>query len=215
MARWLRRARGAVGMGVTWAVGWALFGLLIGVTSVFTPWLPWDAFFGFFDAPLPALAVPGFVGGALFSFVLGVIGRRRRFDELSLAAFTAWGAFGGLLLSLVPATMVGVGLATLGRDEFGVWDITAVIALPLILLCAASAAGSLLLARRGERAFGETAHALELGAETRRAAGGAQHPRAALERGRVPDVLTVPAGEQRDPVAGVVPSEVDDRARGS
>jgi hypothetical protein len=59
---------------------------------------------------LPALAVPGFVGGACFSVVLGIAGRRRRFEDLSLSRFAAWGALGGLLLSLVPAAMVAVGL---------------------------------------------------------------------------------------------------------
>ncbi|MDH4348941.1 MAG: hypothetical protein OEW17_09055, partial [Gemmatimonadota bacterium] len=102
MSQWQRRIRGAVGMGLTWALAWALVGLLIGVTSNLLPGLPWDAFFEVFDAPLPALAIPGFVGGALFSMVLGIAGRRRRFAELSLPRFAAWGAVGGLLLSLVP-----------------------------------------------------------------------------------------------------------------
>jgi len=151
MKNWLRRLRGAVGMGLTWAAGWAIVGLLIGVTSILLPGLPWDSFFEFFDAPLPALAVPGFVGGALFSIVLGVAARRRRFDELSLPRFAAWGALGGFLLSLVPATMVAVGLATLNRPDTGLWQITAVIAVPFTLLSAASAAGSLLLARKAEK----------------------------------------------------------------
>src|SRR5262245_33226606 len=110
-------------MGLTWAVGWALFGLLIGVTSKLLPGLPWHYFFDVFDAPLPALAVPGFVGGALYSVVLGIAGRNRRFNELSLPRVTAWGAIGGLLLSLVPAAMVSVGLATLNRPGFGAWQL--------------------------------------------------------------------------------------------
>lgn len=150
MKKWLKRVRGAVGMGLTWAAGWAFAGMLIGIASLILPGLPWDAFFEVFDAPLPALAVPGFVGGALFSVVLGIAGRRRRFSELSLAAFTAWGALGGLLLSLVPATMVILGLATLAADIPSVWPITALISGPLTLLSAVSAAGSLLLARRAE-----------------------------------------------------------------
>ncbi len=71
MTPWLRRARGAIGIGLTWAAAWAaawaVTGLLIGVTSVLTPWLPWGGFFAVFDAPLPALAVPGVVGGTLWS----------------------------------------------------------------------------------------------------------------------------------------------------
>ena len=151
MKRWLKRARGAIGMGITWAAAWAVLGLIIGVTSVLLPGLPWwDAFFEVFDAPLPALAIPGFVGGTIFSVVLGVAGRRHRFDDLSLPRVAAWGAVGGLLLGLVPAAMVGVGLASTEGSDSTIWQTTAAIVGPLIILCAASAAGSLLLARRAQ-----------------------------------------------------------------
>jgi hypothetical protein len=160
--QWLRRIRGAVGMGLTWAAAWALFGVLIGVASIVLPGLPWGAFFELFDAPLPALAVPGFVGGVLFAVVLGVAGRRRRFDELSLPRFAAWGALGGLLLGLVPAALITVGLGTL-RAGLDLWPLTVMIGGPLTLLGTASAAGSLLLARRAqdrELPAGEAARAL-------------------------------------------------------
>jgi hypothetical protein len=147
---WIRPIRGAVGMALTWAVAWALVGLLIGVTSRLLPGLPWDRFFEVFDAPLPALAIPGFIGGALFSAVLGIAARRRRFDELSLPRFAAWGAFGGLLLSLIPAAFAVVGLLSVQGGELGLWQLTAVIAGPLVLLSAVSASGSLLLARKAE-----------------------------------------------------------------
>ena len=151
MKSWLKRVRGAIGMGLTWAAAWAILGLLIGVTSVLLPGLPWwDAFFDVFDAPLPALAVPGFIGGAIFSVVLGIAGRRRRFGELSLPRFTAWGAVGGLLLGLLPAAMVGVGLASTEGSDTSIWQFTAAIVGPLTVLCAASAAGSLVLARRAQ-----------------------------------------------------------------
>lgn len=147
---WLRRIRGAIGMGLTWALGWAVVGILIGVTSKITPFLPWDRFFAVFDAPLPAMAVPGFFGGAFFSIVLGVAGRGRRFSELSLLRFTAWGAVGGLLLSLFPAALVAVGLAST-NPGYSLWRTTAVIGGPLILLSAASAWGMLKLARVSEK----------------------------------------------------------------
>ncbi|HEX9165490.1 MAG TPA: hypothetical protein VF862_06240 [Gemmatimonadales bacterium] len=151
MNPWLRRFRGAVGMGLTWALGWAVVGLGIGVASLLLPGLPWHRFFDVFDAPLPALAVPGFVGGALFSLVLGVAGRHRRFEELSLPRFAAWGALGGVLLSLVPAAMVAVGLASIGDSGRGLWQLTALVAGPFALLSAGSAASTLLLARRAEQ----------------------------------------------------------------
>ena len=136
-------------MGLTWAAGWALVGVLIGVTSRLLPGLPWDAVFEVFDAPLPALAIPGFVGGALFSVVLGIAGRRRRFDQLSLPGFAAWGAVGGLLLSLVPAAWVAVGLGSLSRPDGSLWRLTE--AIPLALLSAVSAAGTLAVARMSEK----------------------------------------------------------------
>lgn len=147
MTGWLRRARGAIGMGVTWAIGWAVAGILIGVSSILLPFLPWNAFFRVFDAPLPALALPGFIAGIFFSFVLGVAGRRRRFSELSLPVFAAWGAVGGLMVSLVPGTMAAVGLATLAVPAL---PLTIAIAIPSVILGAASAAVTLALARRAQ-----------------------------------------------------------------
>ena len=89
MKTWVRRVRGATGVGLTWAVAWAFVGLLIGLASNLLPGLPWNAFFDVFDAPLPALAIPGFLGGAFFSLVLGIAERRRRFDQLSVLRFAA------------------------------------------------------------------------------------------------------------------------------
>lgn len=151
MKKWLRRVRGAVGMGIAWAAGWAIAGLLIGVSSVLLPGLPWDRFFEVFDAPLPALAVPGFFGGVFFSTVLGIAGRRRRFGELSLPRFIAWGAAGGVLLTLFPVALVAVGLASTAGSDTSLWQGLAVVGGPFILLSAASAAGTLLLARKAER----------------------------------------------------------------
>lgn len=150
MTRWLKRLRGALGMGVTWAVIWAATGVLIGVTSRLFPGRFWDGFFAVFDAPLPALAVPGFVGGVLFALVLGVASRHRRFAELSMPRFAALGALGGLLLSLVPDAMVALGLATL--ETPGVpWQLAAIITVPLTGMSALSASGSLMLARRAQQ----------------------------------------------------------------
>lgn len=134
-------------MGLTWAAAWAVGGVLIGVSSVVLPFLPWDAFFAIFDAPLPALAVPGFFGGAIFSLVLGIAARRRRFDDLSLARFGLWGAIGGLLLLAVPTTLIALASGSLVQ----VGTAVAVLSAPFALLGAASAAGTLAIARRAER----------------------------------------------------------------
>ena len=151
MTKWLRSIRGAVGMGLTWAVAWAIAGLLIGISSRLLPFLPWDSFFAVFDAPLPALAIPGFVAGGLFSVVLGIAARRRRFEELSVPRFAVWGALGGVLLTLFPFALVAVGLASTEGSRFSAGQVIATIAGPFIVLSAASAAGSLWLARRAAR----------------------------------------------------------------
>jgi LytS/YehU family sensor histidine kinase len=143
-------------MGLTWAAGWALVGLLIGVISGLLPGLPWDRFFAVFDAPLPALAIPGFVGGVLFSVVLGIAARRRRFEELSLARFAVLGAFGGLLLSLVPAALEAAGLLSGARPDGELWRLTATISVPFMLLSAVSAAATLALARKASRNSSES-----------------------------------------------------------
>jgi hypothetical protein len=139
MKRWLRRIRGAIGMGLTWAVGWSLTGVLIGVA--WNLGVPMEWFIRVFDAPLPALAVPGFFAGTTFSVVLGIAGRRRRFDELSLPKFAAWGAAGGLMLGLVPIAAAGAGMS----------GATMAVALgTLTLLSGASATVSLAVARRAD-----------------------------------------------------------------
>ena len=147
---WLRRMRGAIGMGVTWALGWGAVGVLIGVASILLPFLPWDAFFRVFDAPLPALAVPGFFAGMFFSIVLGIAGRNRRFRDLSLAPFAAWGAVGGVLLTLFPFALVAVGLASREGSKVSTAQILMAAGVPFVLLSAASAAVTLLVARRAE-----------------------------------------------------------------
>jgi hypothetical protein len=147
---WVRRFRGTIGMGITWAVGWGLVGLLIGLGSIVTPFLPWEAFFNVFDAPLLTLAIPGFFGGVLSSMVLGIAGRNRRFDELSLPWFVLVGAFGGLLLAIFPAVLVTVGLATLNPNAPGLLALTGILGVPMALLGSASAAGTLVLARKAE-----------------------------------------------------------------
>ena len=143
MKKWLRRMRGAVGMGLVWGVAWGLCGVAIALVAKLIPGALDPS-----DAPLPALAYPGFIGGVLFSIVLGVAGRRRRFSDLSVRQFALWGALGGLLLSLVPAAMVAVGLA---HANASLWLITGAIVGPFTVLCAGSAAGSLMLAKRVER----------------------------------------------------------------
>ena len=143
MKRWLRRIRGALGLGLTWGIVGFTIGM--GIELIQNVWPnPLGSAVDIWPA---ALAYPGLLGGVAFSTVLGIAGRRRRFDELSLPRFAAWGAVGGLVVSLFPAAMVAMGLAT---PNIPVWQITAGLAGPCILGGAVAAAGSLALARVAE-----------------------------------------------------------------
>ena len=129
MKKWVERIRGAIGIGLTWAAAWFAAGLaLLLVVGFGAADVPFPLFFGFL----------GFLAGATFSGVVGVLGRRRRFDQMSLPRFAAWGALGGLLLS--GALMLAMGPA----DVLVVGPVFGIAG-------AISAAGTLMLARRAEK----------------------------------------------------------------
>lgn len=143
MKRWLRRVRGAVGMGLTWGVAGFLVGS--GIEMIHNLWpTPFGSMVDIWPA---ALGYPAFLGGLGFSTVLGIAGRRRRFDELSLPRFAVWGAVGGLMVSLIAAAVVAMDSAT---PSIPLWQITAVLAAPLTVGGAIAASGSLALARLAE-----------------------------------------------------------------
>lgn len=127
MRQWLRRVRGAIGIGLTWALAW--FGAGVVLLLIVGP--------GAADVPFPlGFGLLGFLAGAAFSGVLGIVEGRRRFDQLSLPRFAGWGAVGGLLLSgifVVAADLGGEAILMLGPV--------------FALFSAACAAGSLTLAR--------------------------------------------------------------------
>jgi hypothetical protein len=129
MGKWLRRIRGTVGMGLTWAVAWSAAGLV-------PRWV-----FGFnTDAPFPLIfGVLGFIAGVIFSGLLMLTEGRRGFDEMKLSRFAAWGAVGGVLLSAIFTRA-----ASLGAGD------VLVIAPTFAVACAVCASGSLALARRAK-----------------------------------------------------------------
>lgn len=143
MKSWLRRIRGALGMGLTWGATGFVAGMAIELIHNLWP-NPIGAAVDIWPA---VLAYPAFLGGVAFSVVLGIAGRRRRFDELSVPVVAAWGAVGGVLVSLAPAAMVAVGLAS---ANLPVGQITLALLGPFTVGGAVAAAGSLLMARRAE-----------------------------------------------------------------
>ncbi len=138
MRKWLRRMRGTVLMGLTWALIWAPVGLLIGM--IVDP----D---GAMDEPWILVGtLPGFLAGVIFSVVLGVAARRHKLDDLSVAQVGGWGALAGLLLGLLPLL-----LGDHGPDKPRVLPLDLVIVGAITLLSTISAAGSLVLARKAAR----------------------------------------------------------------
>ena len=139
MKKWLRRLRGAIGMGLTWALAWfgagmiIMLGLLL-LTGDTGADVPYPLGFGAF----------GFVAGITFSGVLGLVEGRRRFDEMSLPRFAGWGAVGGVLLSIIFV----LGVAFLEDITF----LSNLVVLGPVFGAAgaACAAGSLALARMAE-----------------------------------------------------------------
>ncbi|HLV27331.1 MAG TPA: hypothetical protein VKZ41_13570 [Gemmatimonadales bacterium] len=149
MTNFLKQLRGALGMGLTWALGWAAAGIAVGAASLLLPFLPWwDTFFRVFDAPLPALAIPGFAGGIIFGGVLAVGARHSTLAELAFPHVLMWGALAGVMLSLVPAAMVAAGLASLGSSVADLWQLTGTIMGPLTLFSTISAMVTFVLARK-------------------------------------------------------------------
>ena len=123
----LRRIRGAIGMGFTWAAAWFAVG--------FVPrWV-----FGIEgDLPFPLLfGGLGLIAGVSFSGLLVLTEGRRRFDQMSLPRFAAWGALGGLLLSALFVRGTSYG-----------WGEVLAISTTFALASAVCASGSLAMARR-------------------------------------------------------------------
>ncbi len=75
MKKWHRHLRGTVRMALTWAVLGALAGALVELLNDMSPGgLPLASLF---DVWPPVLAIAGFLGGALVSSALRLVGRSR------------------------------------------------------------------------------------------------------------------------------------------
>lgn len=96
----LRKLRGMLGVGLTWAVGWAIImfivGSIIGIVdpdSIDPGEEPWRM----------ALMVStvGFISGSAFALIFSSAERRKSIRELSVLRSAFWGALGGAALPLL------------------------------------------------------------------------------------------------------------------
>ncbi len=84
MNRWLRRIRGSLGIGLTWAA----VGFGVGAVLELLSGAPVNG--ALFENAFQA-AVMGFINGVAFSAVLRIAEGRRTFEEMSLWRFAGWG----------------------------------------------------------------------------------------------------------------------------
>lgn len=133
MKGWARRIRGAIGMGLTWGLAWFAAGMVLLMIVGF----------GAADVPFPLFfGLLGFLAGATFSGIVGIVERRRSFDEMSLPRFAGWGAAGGIVFTGIFASV----MALQGDAVLPILWLA-----PLFAVAGAGCAtGSLLLARRVE-----------------------------------------------------------------
>lgn len=130
MKGWVRRIRAAIAVGLTWAAAWFAVGMiLLLIVGVGAADVPFPLFFGLL----------GFLAGAAFSGILGLLAGRRTFEQMSLLRFALGGALGGLAIAGV------VNVAAGPAQDFTM--IGAVFA----LAGAISATGTLAIARRAEQ----------------------------------------------------------------
>ena len=121
MKRFLRRIRGVIGTGLTWAVGWAgLWGAVLLVMRGFDLLEGWD--FSYTVRAELGVAGVGFVAGSAFGVILSILERHKKLEDLSFWRIAMWGGLGGLALAAifglqylpqtVVLTLLGVGSAT-------------------------------------------------------------------------------------------------------
>jgi hypothetical protein len=108
MKKWVTGVPGTILMILTWTVGWGLgFG---GLMELYDP----HGQIG--DVWPTALAIPGFIGGVVFSAIFRIAEGRRGFLEAPFARFALWGLATGLVLGGL-AVAAGLNLpaaATMG-----------------------------------------------------------------------------------------------------
>lgn len=94
MKKWMSGFRGAVLMIVVWIIVWGLgFG---GVIEAFI-----DPEGQIIDVWPTFLAIPGFIGGSIFSALFLIAERGRGFDEIAPIRFAIWGIATGIVLGLL------------------------------------------------------------------------------------------------------------------
>jgi hypothetical protein len=121
MKGFLRRLRGLIGTGLTWAVGWAgLYGATLLVMRILGAEAIWDPSLVF--RVVLNVGTLGFIAGASFGVILSLLERHKRLEDLTFKRLALWGSLAGLVIVamlgaafLAPViifTLLGIGSAT-------------------------------------------------------------------------------------------------------
>jgi hypothetical protein len=121
MKGFLRRLRGIIGTGLTWAVGWSgLYGAFLLVMRAFGVEAQWDL--GLVLRVVFNVGTLGFIAGSSFGLVLSLQERHKKLEDLSFKRIALWGGLAGLgivawlgaayLSPVVIFTALGIGSAT-------------------------------------------------------------------------------------------------------
>lgn len=108
MGSWLRKLRGAIGLSLTWGVGWsAVAAVLLAIIGLIDPGSidPGDV-----TGMLQVFFALGVISGAVFSMALSLLEHRKSIAELSTGHMAAWGAIGAALLPLFSPVADSQGL---------------------------------------------------------------------------------------------------------
>jgi len=142
MKGFLRKLRGIIGTGLTWALGWGvLFGGL------------WVALGSPLGAVLEAVAGGAFLGafaGGSFAVILSIAERRRTLEELSLRRVALWGGIGGMALILVLSPLALIRLLDAGLPISAMLQFVIPLGISGVL-GAGFATGSVALAKREDQ----------------------------------------------------------------
>ena len=130
-------------MALTWGVAWVPLSLAFGL-AYFQTWAIWDLHPNAINALIAEGFVAGVLNGAAFSIVLAAVERRRKLGELRPRRMAAYGALAGGTI----AAMISCVANFVAPGAFPIQWFLLECAL-FAGLGAASAAGSLVVARRG------------------------------------------------------------------
>lgn len=101
--------RGVAVMAAAWALIWAFPGGVIEAMDNVFPSA--HGFTRRIDMWIQTLAIPGLIGGVVFSGLLAMSGPRRRLAELSLPRSAGWGGVAGLLTGAIVVWLLYTGLS--------------------------------------------------------------------------------------------------------